>query len=164
MIGEKGGKMRISNRVACSPRSTATGQSILEVIIAMGIFSIGILGITHMQVSSMRGNSRAIKLTNAIQLASQQMEEIMIMVYDDPRLSDDDNDCAAGLNDDSTADEAHPDNPIKAGDTGEPYNIYWNVAVDWPLPNSKTIRVIVQWNEGGLDRSSSFDYIKSKGT
>jgi type II secretory pathway pseudopilin PulG len=156
--------MRISNRVAFSLRSMAPGQSITEVIIAMFIFSVGILGVTHMQVSSMRGNSRAIKLTNAIQLASKQMEEIMIMVYDDPRLSDDDNDGAPGLNDDSTADEVHPGNPIKAGDTAEQYNIYWNVAVDWPLPNAKTIRVIVQWNEGGLDRSSSFDYIKSKGT
>ena len=41
------------------------------------------------------------------------------------------------------------------------YFIYWNVAVDEPVTNSKTIRVLVIWTERGRDKRIALDFVKT---
>jgi prepilin-type N-terminal cleavage/methylation domain-containing protein len=154
--------MKISKQ-ASARRSNEAGLTLIEILLAMAIFAIGLLGVAHMQITAMFGNSLAIKLTNATQLASQLSEEIMFMDYDDARITDDDNDSENGLNDYPGADESYPANPVQGGGSGETYNLYWNVAEDWPIPNTKTIRVIVNWQEGDQNKEYILDTIKRRG-
>ena len=41
------------------------------------------------------------------------------------------------------------------------YTIYWNVAVNVPVTDSKTIRVIVTWTEKGRNKRINLDFIKT---
>ena len=58
-----------------------------------------------------------------------------------------------GLND-TGANADHSDN------SGN-YDIFWNVAVDEPITNVKTIRVIVRWEERGRQKQAVVDFMKN---
>ena len=152
----------IKNRVNCSGEK---GLTLIEVLIAMVVFAVGIMGLGMMQVSSIRGNADSMHLTSSCQLATKQMEEFLALDYADARLTDDNGDGAAGLNNiAANADEAHPDNPIDAGGVGGiTYNVYMNIADDVPFQNTKTIRVIITWQDEGQSKRAFFDCIKRWG-
>ncbi|MBN2372362.1 prepilin-type N-terminal cleavage/methylation domain-containing protein [bacterium] len=135
------------------------GFTLIEILISMAIFMIGFLGIAMMLISTIRGNSFSIRLTNAVQLASQQIEEINTMDYNS--VIDVDNDGISGLNDQdvSTADGYNLN--AESGGIGELYNIYWNVAENSPVTNTKTIRVIVIWEEEGKNKMTILDYLRT---
>ena len=144
-----------------SPRiNEEAGMTLIEILFSMAVFAVGILGISYVQITCILGISQSIKLTNATQLASQITEQIVSMNYNHPCLVDDDNDEASGLDDYPSSDEPYHNNPIKCGSTGEGYNIYWNIAENCPIPNTKTIRVIVAWMERNHNREYMIDTIK----
>jgi hypothetical protein len=68
-------------------------------------------------------------------------------------LQDTDGDGAAGLNDATQATADSPPTPEGA------YAIFWNVADDTPITNTKTVRVIVTWNARGANRSVSMQHV-----
>ena len=133
------------------------GFTLLEVLIALVIFSIGILGVNAMQLTSITGNSKANIISEASNLASDRIEQAMAMPYNsDSNMKDDDGDGLIDAADDkeryvdvngngSTGLNDSPPNtdigPIASAD-GK-YQIYWNVAVDFPVAGAKTIRVVV---------------------
>jgi hypothetical protein len=41
------------------------------------------------------------------------------------------------------------------------YKIYWNIAVDEPINNVKTIRVIVEWEDRQVAKRATVDYMKA---
>ena len=118
-----------------------TGFTLIEVMIAITILAIGILGVAKMQISAMQGNSYASGLTEATSFAQNKMEELASLAYTDTDLSD-------GSQTDS-------------GATGIQYNISWNIAVNDPAPNAKHIKVIVQWQQKGTTRQVILDRIKA---
>ncbi len=126
------------------------GFTLLEVLIALFIFTIGILGLNAMQLSSIVGNSKANVITETTNIASSRIESLLFLDYSDPLLSDVDND---GTNQDANNDgvddnggnfglddatAATADHQLVDGN----YTIFWNVANDLPVPNAKTIKVI----------------------
>jgi len=137
------------------------GFSLLEVLISIGIFSIGILGSSVLLINTIKGNSVSLRLSTATQIASTQIEEIMLMDY--ASLIDGDKDGFGGLDDAAnlTADGWHLN--LKGGGVGERYNLYWNVAEDWPVPETKTVRVIVTWHGGNRDKRTVFDFVRTRG-
>ena len=80
------------------------GFTLIEVMIAMLILSLGILGVLKMQVTAVKGNSFSIGLTEAATFAQNKVEELAALVYDDVDLNDDDNDVNNGTGQDTTAD------------------------------------------------------------
>ena len=155
-----------------------SGFTLLEVLIALAIFSFGILGVNAMQWTSIRGNGQANRITAASNLAADRIEQILNITYmpnnSDSNGIDDDGDGlvdgadakelqyvdvngngSAGLNDDPASADV---GPVVSAD-GK-YNIYWNVAVDYPLPDTKTIRVIVV--PPGNRKSVSMETVKAK--
>ena len=58
------------------------GISIIEIVIGILIFSIGILAIAEVQTSSTKGNIWALKRTNAMLLAQVYMETALSIAYD----------------------------------------------------------------------------------
>jgi prepilin-type N-terminal cleavage/methylation domain-containing protein len=62
------------------------GFSLIEVLIAMAVFTIGILGLYAMQVNSAKGNTKANQQTGAVTAASQAVEQLMRTPYIDKAL------------------------------------------------------------------------------
>jgi len=63
------------------------GFSLLEVIIAMAVFTIGAVGLYAMQFNSAKGNTRANQQSGAVAAASQVVEQLMRADYTDGALS-----------------------------------------------------------------------------
>jgi type IV pilus assembly protein PilV len=134
------------------------GFTLLEVIIALFILAFGLLAIASMQATAIKGNSQAMGLTEASTLAQDRMERFISLAYTDPSLNDPNGDNTNGL--DTTG--AGADNTFTWTDpSGVVYTAFWNVAIDRPIPNVKTIRMTVQWIDRGLTRRATFDFMKS---
>ena len=145
----------------CKGSFFSEGFSLLEVLISIAIFTTALLAISVMLLNTIKGNTLSVYLTNASQLASMQIEEMMLMRYSD--LRDMDNDAAKGLDDHDpdTADMSKL--AVEAGGTGKHYDIYANVAEDYPVKKTKTIRVIVSWKHGERDKHTKFDFVRTPG-
>lgn len=146
------------------------GFTLIEVMIALVVLTVGILALYTMQVTAIRGNMRANLITLASTWNEDQLETIIGMKYSDTRLVDADGDgTSQDLNWDGVDDDGGNfglDDVTAAtadGNTTSPggrYVIYWNVAVGTPMPNLKTIYVFVQDLNQILSRPVSFVYIK----
>jgi len=175
------------------------GFSLIEVLIGATVFSLGMLGIISLQLSSIKSTRFAANMGLGMSLASSRIEELMLIDYDDPIFNDDDN---SGTNqdlDDDGLDDDDPDDtdaaavdaivnfglnrnchtlvdptcPANAdqvfefpvGWQNDKYKIYWNVAVDEPIVNTKTIRMFISWRvkagEGGWQQVS-FTTVKAE--
>ena len=119
------------------------GFTLIEVLIVMAIFSIGILAVAAMQMTSTKGNASARRMTEATALAENQIENLMQLTYDHADLN--------------PANNPHP------GPQGGPYAMTWNateIDLDADGTNdSKTVDVTVSWSYGG-DRNVSIQYIR----
>lgn len=67
------------------------GFSLIECMIAMAIFSIGVLAVIGLQLSSVSGNSGSRKISDALVMAEDQLENFMSLPYNsadlDPALN-----------------------------------------------------------------------------
>ena len=152
------------------------GLTILEVLAAVAILAFGLLAVATMQGSSIKGNSQAIGTTEAITLAQDKFEELMRLPYGDADLTDTDNDGTSQDANDDGIDEVGPDLKFGLDDTVDGvgtviadrsdltdprYKLYWNIAVDEPIVNVKTIRVIVEWEDRGSQKNATADLMKT---
>jgi prepilin-type N-terminal cleavage/methylation domain-containing protein len=117
------------------------GYSMIEILLALTIFSVGLLAVASLQIGAQRGGRSAVDSTEAAVLAMDRLERLLAMDFSDANLVDVDGDGLAGINDASAA--AADQNTT---DPSGKYNLFWNVADNTPTPNAKTIRVIVTWN------------------
>ncbi|MDA3835847.1 MAG: prepilin-type N-terminal cleavage/methylation domain-containing protein [Spirochaetales bacterium] len=133
------------------------GFTLVEAMVSLFIFTVGILALTKMQLIAIRSNYDANGLTGASNWAASQLETVLSLGYDDDLLADD-GDGGAGLAglDDNT--DLTADGFIDSPDGN--YRILWNVAVDEPMRNVKTIRMIATRNFFGLQKQVSLDYYK----
>ena len=152
--------------VACIPVNNK-GFTLLEILIAMLILSFGLLALAGMQVSGIKGNAGAIALTEAAVIGTNKIEQLMALPYDDPELSDTDNDGTNQDGDDNGTDDDGGDfglADVPGGadhsETIDRYDVYWNVAVDEPMGNTLRIRVFVRWLEHGNPRQVTFDTVR----
>jgi prepilin-type N-terminal cleavage/methylation domain-containing protein len=123
-----------------------SGFSLIELMIAICILSIGVLAVCSMQISGLNGNAAARQYTDYATLAMERMETLMAMPYSslpvDGGLAG-----ASGLFvTDDTADKVESN-----GD----YTVYINVAPKEVLPDSTTVAVTVVWRDRGKRRSVS---------
>jgi len=142
-----------------SIRGNETGFTILEVIVAISILSIGLLAVASMQVSSIRGNALASGVTEGTSWGTDRMEKIISMAYidyDGTNLQDVDGDGDAGL-DDATV--AGADYSVTEGD----YDIFWNIAQNSFLYDTKIVNLIVVWTEQRTEKRFAIRSLLPKG-
>jgi len=138
-------------RTVIEKRCNQKGFTLLEVIVAISILTIGLLAVASMQVSAIRGNASAYGITEATSWASDQIEKLIVLPYDHADLQDTDGDGASGL---ENASEATDDNPNPPPTHGK-YKVYWNLAVDDTADGTKTVNVIVTWTDHGIQKRIS---------
>jgi type IV pilus assembly protein PilV len=100
------------------------GLTLVEILIAIMIFAVGVLGIAIVFPQGMNRVTDATGDTRASELASERCELVLGTPYDDVTLE-------AGAHSD-------PDNPRDGL-----YNVSWNVEVDQPLAACKRVTVSV---------------------
>ena len=132
------------------------GFTLIEVLIAMTVFAIGILGVAAMQLAAIKGNSYSSHLSEASTISQDKIEDFISLNYNDPVFNDDDGDGTGGLDDTNNPDETNQSNGV----TGIQYTTVCNIAIDQPIQNTKTIRTITTWTEKGARRTVKMDYIK----
>jgi len=65
------------------PKTRQTGFTILEVMVAISILAIGLLAVFSGQNMAIQANNRANRLTEAMTLAQDKVEELLALPYDD---------------------------------------------------------------------------------
>ena len=149
----------------------------IEVIVSLAIFAIGIIACYAMQVRSSTTAGRANSVSTASTWATYLMEDFLTRDYTDSLLENSQGDAVEGMNDiDDTASgtpdgtmHVRPDGTVSQLDSAtspipastDLYSVYWNVADDRPLEGSKQIRITVVKN-GGLNAGVLYsqDYYK----
>ena len=109
------------------------GFTLLEVLVAVSIFALGILAVASMQFTSIRGNAFGNEMTAATFLAQAQLER-MKSVADVTTLA--------------TGGDPNPvDENENSPATGALYNRTWTVDPG-PSAGSRQITVTVNWSSG----------------
>jgi len=98
------------------------GFSLIEVLIALAIFAIGILAIAGLQIKSINLNSAARMQSEATTAAVDCMERLMSLPYEHPDL------------DESTGTQQYQEGA---------YTVFWSITDESPISWCKTIAVWV---------------------
>lgn len=116
-----------------------SGYTLIEVLISLTLFSVGMLAIASMQISGIRGNATAKWHTEASTWSADRLERLM------------------------TRDYAHAD--LTSGSHGPVteglYTINWTVSANDPINNVKTIDVTVSWKDGTMSKNNTFSFYKA---
>ncbi|MBE0502087.1 MAG: hypothetical protein IBX47_11685, partial [Desulfuromonadales bacterium] len=81
--------------------------------------------------------------------------------YDDALLADTNNNGDAGFTNQKEAVDA--DNADHNDLTDPRYSLFWNVVDDVPFAGTKTIRVVVRWDEKGVTSNFEVQMMKANG-
>ncbi len=123
--------------VGSIPSEGSKGFTLVEVLISLAIFSVGVLAVASMQSWSARNTSSGNIMTVATYLARAQMETLK-SVPDVTTLTN----------------GASPNNPIDAdGNPGGIFTRTWAVAPVTGLTGCRQINVTVGWTRYGRSRS-----------
>jgi len=122
------------------------GFSLLEVIIAMAILSVGLLAVGYMQITAIDSNSTANRITEGTSLAQDKLEELITHRMTHSDLNEAGN---------PHTDLSHPG-----------YTIEWNV-FDNPtgtdavqITDAKLIVITCRWLDRGRQKQTELRFIK----
>ena len=159
------------------------GFTILEVVLGVAIFSIGLLGVAALQISAIGGEAFSARMSEGTMLARSTFEELMTCVYSDERLQDAppvsgstggvpsfnlDVDMGPITSRNADADANNIPDAFSIADstalghslsnigTNEIYNVAWSICEDCLINDTKTVRVIVFWKLKGSFQSIDF--------
>jgi len=125
-------------------RNREQGFTLIEVLIAIVILTVGLLAVGTMQISAIRGNFMSGNTSIALSLASEKMEDLLNKDFNHADLDD-----TASNNStlSSITSVDHQENISEEGvvGTGAYYRRIWNIA-DLSSPTTKNVMVIVTWD------------------
>ena len=121
-----------------SQEKSKKGFTIVEVMIAMAIFAIGILGVAKMQLKSTNSNTTSRTMTEASTFAVDQIEQLMSVPYDNAAMA------------------ANSYTNIQ----NQMYNLSWRITDNNPVTNTKQIAMTVTFRNG--TRTFTTNYYRAK--
>lgn len=162
------------------------GFGLVEVMVAIVVLGLSVVGIISMNTASVGGNAAASITTQGVNIATRHIETLMTLDNGHPWIQDTnsnggtDRDGNANWIDDDDEDPlpATPneddvnnygldatagaaDNTFVTDDNE--FDIFWNVATNRPVPNVDTIRVIVRPRKGILNRRTvTVDFLRPR--
>ena len=132
------------------------GYTLLEVLISITIFMVGILAIGSMQAAALRTNSTAMGVTEAVNIGQANVERILAIPFD-PTAPD------AALNPANNGASAHRDTFVSG--LGERYDIEWTTTyLDLNSDGDNDaldIDLTVEWGDLYGQRSVGFNFRKT---
>jgi type IV pilus assembly protein PilV len=112
-----------------SSMSIEAGFTLIEIMIALVILSIGLVALAGLQLSAIKGNTFSNRMTAAVSIANQKLEQIKDKAY-------------ANILSES---------PTQIPQS--PFTTQVTVTNNIPLTNTKTVNVTVTWSEGSKSHS-----------
>lgn len=113
------------------------GLTLIEILLAIIILSIGLLAVAALQTGSAKGNTTSSRSTQGLTYAVTQLETLMDLPWDDPDL-------VQGTH-----------GPVSQNG----YTITWNVTDNGVINNTKTITLTVTWRSWGLQKQISVQHV-----
>ncbi len=123
-------------------QNDAAGFTLIEIMIALVLLSIGVLSIASLQVAAVQGRASSFNITTGGAWAGEQAEQLMALNYTNADL----------------ADGAHP--AVSLGDGGK-YTASWVVSEN-TAAQTKNITLTVLWNVGVKTHSTQVSFMKAK--
>jgi type IV pilus assembly protein PilV len=164
---DRGGKLMFMRKSTEIPKSICNqGFTLIEVLIAMSIFAIGILAVGSMQVSAINKYAGARNSTTVVTVAKDRVEELNGLAYDDADLVAGEHSVSAGNLTLATDGIDNDENGQidEAGETGH-ISIIWNVTeTDLNgdgINDSKIVTVTVTRATRGRQKEASLDFIRA---
>ena len=133
------------------------GFTIVEVMIALAIFSIGYLAYSGLQLSATKSNTKARWLTLAVTCATDKIEQLLDLPYSHADLT-------AGVHtlaEDVDGIDNDSDGQIDELDESGPLNFTWTVTDNSPIDNVKTININIIWSSPYGQNSLDLEYYKA---
>lgn len=169
-----------------NPALSDHGFTLIEVLIALAVLTIGVLSVNAMQTASIRGNATASRITTATTVGTDVVERFFSLPYNAATNGKDDD--GDGLNDEPDEDVFNPAHAEGANPPGEytlaffaangvddngdgvpddaaegdpdGYTISWTVQDNVPVSNSRTLAVSVTYTGPAGPRTISFNCVK----
>lgn len=128
-----------------------SGMTLIEVMLALLIFSVGILAVAKMQITSIKCHHRARTATRDVFEVSGQLELLSVMPFHHAWLADRN----GGYR------QLKPDHgPFQR--SNEPAAIAWEIGASLPVPDAKRIAVTVySIQPGPTDRELTYECVKA---
>jgi type IV pilus assembly protein PilV len=106
--------------------SIEEGFTLVEIMIALVVLSVGLVALAGLQISAIRGNAFSKRMTTAVSVANTRIEQIKNMPY-------------ANI---------QPESSTQITESNINFTRQVTVTNNSPLPNTKTVNVTVTWKEG----------------
>ena len=121
--------------------TTETGFTLIEVLVAMTILSVGLLAIATMQISAIQTTGGAKSISKGVMWAEDRMEMLSSLAYTEALIAD-------------TGTDIDDPSPPSG------FDISWTVDDENPQPNCKLITITVRWNERGMNKVTTLTGVK----
>jgi type IV pilus modification protein PilV len=135
-------------------RRARAGFSMLEIMIALGVLSLGVLAMTAGQLAAIKLSGDSRSRTVAMSLAQQSLETVQTLSAQDVKDS---------VPESGTAnDPNNPLNPSPDANDNITYNRSWTVEEDTPETGVITITIQIDWvDEQGVARTTRLRTLKA---
>ena len=118
-------KRDVFERVMTDRSTDRKGFALIEVLMAMVIFTVGILALTGLQITTISGNAEARMQTEATAIGARVVERLRSLPFGH----------------DDLVPTVHPHSLPPS--VSRPYTVDWTVRADTPVNGTKSVRVTV---------------------